>query len=278
MEYTEKTPEQYHAEDLERIKNFRPIDDDFMRELFRNDIPLVQNVLRIITGIEDLTIVKQVTQYDMHRLAGARSLCLDVFATDSSGRHFDLEIQRADSGATPRRARFHSSAMDVEYLGAGEEFANLPITYTIFITENDVRGKGEKIYTYSMRDDITSEALDDGRHIIFVNGAYNNENDKSALANLIHDFRCNNADDMLLNDLAERTRYFKENEEGVSTMCKAIEDMKKEVAYRTDLKARINFAISLINDGLYPLSKIASLTQLSEADVQELAHSLNSNS
>ncbi len=36
---------------LKRLEQYRPLDDDFMRELFRDNIPLSEMVLRIITGI-----------------------------------------------------------------------------------------------------------------------------------------------------------------------------------------------------------------------------------
>ena len=133
-----KTESQWHEDDLRTIENYRPLDDDFMRELFRNDLPLAQLVLRIITGIDDLKLTSQETQYDLKRLLGSRSICLDVFGTDSKGRKFDLEIQRADRGATPQRARYHSSAIDIEFLKAKDKFEELPISYVIFITENDV--------------------------------------------------------------------------------------------------------------------------------------------
>ena len=73
-----KTESQWHEDDLRTIENYRPLDDDFMRELFRNDLPLAQLVLRIITGIEDLELTKEETQYDLKRLLGSRSICLDV--------------------------------------------------------------------------------------------------------------------------------------------------------------------------------------------------------
>lgn len=44
----------------------------------------------------------------------------------------------------------------------------------------------------------------------------------------MHDFNCTNADDMNYHIMAERTRYLKENPEGVSEMCKAMEDMRNE--------------------------------------------------
>ena len=41
-----KTKEEKHQEDLQRLRGFRPIDDDFMRCLFKDNIPLAEFVLR----------------------------------------------------------------------------------------------------------------------------------------------------------------------------------------------------------------------------------------
>ena len=82
----------------------------------------------------------------MKRVTGARSICLDAAATDAEGVEYDIEVQRASDGARPKRARYHSSVMDVENLDAGQEFEELPTTYVIFITEKDVFEKGEPYY------------------------------------------------------------------------------------------------------------------------------------
>ena len=123
--------ERYHEEDLQRLRGFRPIDDTFMRCLFRDNLPLAQFVLRIITGKPDLILTREETQKDLNRLLGARSLCLDVHGVDSEDREYDIEVQRADRGARPERARYHSAAMDIEALDAGQIFEALPETYTI---------------------------------------------------------------------------------------------------------------------------------------------------
>lgn len=91
--------EQQHQEDLQRLRDLRPIDDDFMRCLFKNNIPLAEFVLRILTDKPDLVITDCETQKDMKRLVGARSICLDAYGTDSAGKKYDLEIQRQDIGA-----------------------------------------------------------------------------------------------------------------------------------------------------------------------------------
>ena len=222
---------------LQIIRGYRPIDDDFMRELFRDDIPLTEYVLRIITGINDLKIIKSETQFDLHSLSGARSLRLDVLGTDSKGKKINLEVQRADAGAAAKRVRYHSSALDIEFLKSGEDFSKLPETYVIFITENDVMGGSEPIYHVDRIVKETGKLFDDEAHIIYVNGAYR---DESPLGLLMHDFACTNPADMHYKILADKTRYFKEDEKGVAAMCKVVEDLcndakieeKKEIAIR----------------------------------------------
>ena len=66
--------EKYHQEDLQRLRGFRPIDDTFMRCLFRDNLPLAQFVLRIITGKPDLILTREETQKDLKRLLGARAV------------------------------------------------------------------------------------------------------------------------------------------------------------------------------------------------------------
>ena len=267
-----KTDSQWHEDDLRTIENYRPLDDDFMRELFRNDLPLAQLVLRIITGIKDLKLTSQETQYDLKRLLVSRSICLDVFGTDSMGRQFDLEIQRADRGATPQRARYHSSAIDAEFLKAKDQFEELPVSYVIFITENDVRGENKLIYHFEWTDISTGNPLGDGAHILFVNGAYNNPDDTSDLAKLVHDFRCKRAEDMKIKELADKTRYFKETPEGVNIMCKAIEEMRNEAV----MLERTQMVMNLLSLGTVSKSDIAKASGFTLEEIDEIEKQMSS--
>ena len=42
--------ERNRQEDLRRLRKFRPVDDNFMPCLFKDNVPLAELVLRIITG------------------------------------------------------------------------------------------------------------------------------------------------------------------------------------------------------------------------------------
>ena len=263
-ETEQQRKEREHQEDLQRLRDFRPIDDDFMRCLFKDNVPLAELVLRIITGKKDLVIIDCQTQKDMKRLAGARSICLDAYGTDSENKKYDCEIQRADKGANPHRARYHSSVMDIENLDAGQEFDELPDTYTIFIIEKDFYGMGEPLYVIERMNLTTGKGFEDGEHILYVNGEYRGESD---LGKLMHDFCCTQADDMNFALMAERTRYLKENPKGVQEMCKVMEDMRNEAEY---YKA-IEIAKRMIVRGKATLEEIAEDTGLALNKIQELS-------
>lgn len=259
--------QQKRQQDLLRLRSLRPIDDDFMRCLFKDNIPLVELVLRIITGKPDLVITECQTQKDMKRLAGGRSICLDAYGTDAAGKKYDLEIQRDDKGADPHRARFHSSVLDVENLDAGQSFDQLPDTYTIFITEKDFYEEGEPIYFIERVNTTTGKLFQDGEHILYVNGEYRGA---SNIGKLMHDFNCTDAGDMFFELMAERTRYLKESPEGVSEMCKVIEEMRREEREEGIKEGMKTAALRMLTDGALALEKIAEYVGLPLDEVKKL--------
>ena len=217
--------ERHHQEDLQRLRGFRPINDTFMRGMFKDNIPLAELVLRIIVGKPDLILTKCETQADLKRVTGARSICLDAYATDSTGKKYDIEIQRSDNGADPHRARYHSSVMDVENLDKDQDYRELPDTYVIFITEIDYYKAGKPVYVIQNINLTLGLPFEDGTHILYVNGEYRGDSD---VGKLMHDFNCTQANDMIFPLMAEKTRYLKENPKGVSEVCKQMEDLRNE--------------------------------------------------
>ena len=223
-------------EDLARLRGLRPIDDDFMRCIFRDNIPLAQLVLRIMTDKYDLEITKVETQKDMKRLVGARSICLDAYGNDSQGKKYDLEIQRSDYGAGVHRARYHSSSMDIENLDAGQDFEDLPDTFTIFLTEKDHFGFGKAIYHIERVNLEINEFFNDGEHILYINGEFRDESD---IGKLMHDFSCWNPDDMNFELMKNTTRYYKEDPKGVDIMCRAFEEVRDEAREQGRAEGRV---------------------------------------
>lgn len=233
---TEESKILEHEEDLARLEILRPMDDDFMRCIFKNNTPLVQKVLRILLKKPDLKIIKSETQVDMKRLVGARSICLDALGSDDEGKEYDIEIQREDKGAGQKRARYHSSVIDIENLNIGDDFDVLPETYVIFITEKDFFKKGLPFYAIERINISTGEPFNDGAHILYINGQYRGDDD---IGRLMHDFSCNKADDMYDKDMADITRYYKETKEGQETVCKVMEDMREKARQEEHIRTRV---------------------------------------
>ena len=211
---------------LATLRNFRLIDDVFFSACFDNNERDVEYILRIILDKPNLTVLKVQTQKSVENIYG-RSVRFDVFASDDSGKLYNIEVQRTDAGAVPSRARFNSSLLDYHHLKKQAKFSELPETFVIFITEHDVL-KGEKqIYHVNRIIRETGEDFGDGTHIIYVNASYR-KNDGSALSNLIHDFFCANPADMKHRQLAKRVSFLKNNKHGVRKMSSIIREIFRQ--------------------------------------------------
>lgn len=220
--------ERKHAEDLQRLQGFRLLDDDFMGKVFE-DKGCAEFLLQIILNRQDLTVQTVHGQHEIRNLQG-RSVRLDILATDAENRAYNIEVQRSDRGAGVKRARYNSGLMDANITEPGEHYDQLNETYVIFITENDVLKAGLPIYHIDRVIQETGELFGDASHIIYVNSQIR---DETALGRLMHDFACTKADEMYYPILAERVRYFKEDTKGVVSMCRVMEDMRKETATET---------------------------------------------
>ena len=127
---------------LAEIERMRLMDDTFMSKCLENAPECIELMLQIILGKKDLKVIKSQTEYPIKSLQG-RGVRFDVFARDSEGREYDIEIQRADRGAEPKRARYNSALIDANALKSSDDFGKLRDTYVIFITENDVMKRGQ---------------------------------------------------------------------------------------------------------------------------------------
>ncbi len=250
----------------EAIKQFRLMDDTFMSKVFE-DKECAELLLRVILNKNDLTVQNTQTQFEIKNLQG-RSARLDIYAVDSDGVKYDVEVQRRDSGAVPKRGRYNSSLLDVNATDPGDDFENLPRTYVIFITERDYFRGGQELYEIT-RCVKNMGHIDYGDEscIIYVNGQ---NRDDTAIGRLMHDFFCTNPHEMYYDILSERTQYFKESKEGVDTMCKIMEDYAEKRAKIAADERSISMANKLWNSGIRDLQQISDLTELPLDEVKKL--------
>lgn len=216
---------------MERIQKLRLIDDDLMTVVFNGDKKATELLIKILLNRNDLTVTKSMTQVQKHNLFG-RSVKLDIVAEDIFKTEYNIEIQRAGSGAGARRIRYHQAMLDSHTLKKKKDFSELPNLYIIFILEHDLFQRGNPIYFVNKTLDIKDEddhylPFDDGCNIMYINGDYRGDD---ALGKLMHDFSTPNADEMYYDELASKVRFHKQEEKGVQTMCKIIEEYGDERA------------------------------------------------
>ena len=250
-----------HEEDLQRLRGLRLLDDDFMQKVFE-DKACTELLLQIILKRADLKVLHVNGQQDIKNLQGC-SVTLDILAVDTDNKVYNIEIQRSDKGAAVKRARYNSSLIDSNVTEPGEKYENLCESYIIFITENDIMKAGLPIYHVDRTVTETGKLFGDEAHIIYVNSQIQ---DKSALGKLMYDFYCTDAGKMNYKILADRVRYFKEDEKGVATMSRVMEEMRNE----TERAKAIKDAKGMLESGKLTYEEIAKIAELTIDEVRAL--------
>ena len=257
----------------ESIAKLTLMDDIFMNKVFENDTERTALLLRIILNNDKIKVIKAVTQQKLKNLSG-HDLQLDILAQEENGRLFNVEVQNRSSGAAARRARYHLSLLMLTACRRANYTKRLPDNYDYLITQYDVLKGGLPIYHISRKIEENNVAFADGSHIIYVN---NKIKANTPLGRLMHDFSCSNPDDMYYPGLAEKARYFKETEKGLTNMGDVFEKFvakrEKEAAEATAREKKIEFAKGLLADGM-SIEFTVRHSKLSEAEVRELASKL----
>ncbi len=202
---------------------------------------------------------------------------LDIFAVDTEGKRYNIEFQRLNSGAVPKRARFNASIIDVSSLKKGDDFSQLPEVYVIFVTENDVLNEGRPLYTIERVIAESGKKFGDGSHIVYVNCEH--KDSETALGRLVHDFLCcESGKEFYYGTLGDRASYLKGEQEEVRDVSLLVEEYAKGLADEAAAKAtkeqqKIS-AIRMLELGKLALSEIAECSGLSLSTVRRMAKKL----
>ena len=150
-------------EDLELLEGFCLLDDFFMTIVFDRNIGAIEFVLNIILGRDDLKVIEVAAQREYKNpVPGGRSIRLDIYAEDYSGKAYDIEVQNENAGADVHRARFHSSMLDTKMLKEKQKFKEIHDSYVIFITKSDYMKMGRPMCHVERTVRETGELFGDG--------------------------------------------------------------------------------------------------------------------
>ncbi|MBR6484666.1 MAG: PD-(D/E)XK nuclease family transposase [Clostridiales bacterium] len=284
-------------EDRRQIKKLCLFDDDFFCLCFEGHPECTQLLLRIILDMPDIVVISSEVQSYIQNVPGSRSVRLDVKARDADGKLYNIEIQTDPRGASPQRARYYSSIIDSsEGLPPGSDFPDLPDSYVIFITRDDIIGDKKAVSWIKRMIVGTEREFKDGSNIIFVNGEYAGND---PVGRLISDLKACDAASMNYSELADRVGTYKNADGGYKmesyfdkirreSLEAGKEEAKKEMESYCDRIRResleagkeagkeegmIKVAESMIKDAQLPPEKIALYSNLPLEKILEMMSS-----
>ena len=196
---------------------------DLLSSVTFEDLLAAQDVLRIMTGMDELIVLRVEPQRSFRNMYGHSSIS-DVWAEDAAYNQYNLEIQIAENEDHLRRSRFIQSRIDSRCLSTGMEYGELPELYLIFITEKDFLGTNEGSFEIVHRIEGLGCQVDDGVHEIYANLEKPVDDDtKQRLLKYIKDTDNLEISTEGFENLAKRVNDLKSEEGGLRYMCSVME-------------------------------------------------------
>ena len=105
-----------------------------------------------------------------HSCYNGKSIRLDVYVEDSTGRVYDLEMQTTSGPEQelPKRTRYYQGMIDMNLIEKGADYEELNPAYIIFICTFDPFKRGLPMYTFTNRCHEDGEELGDETTKLFL--------------------------------------------------------------------------------------------------------------
>lgn len=254
---------------LELVRNATLFDDPYMDVFFKDQPQLAQFVLRLILDKPDL-VVESVRIQDTIPDLGSKTVRMDITATDSTGKLYDIEFQTVLGSNLKERGRFYQSKIDNDVLRKGDDYTRLPELYIIFICRGDVPGNGKPLDHFCTRNE-EGIALGDGRHLIFINADHESD---WRLKELMEDFKCPDPQKMRYNEIKERSIYLKVKEEGAMSMTPAMEKYSAYLRQEGKTEGILDLIRNALKKGKSP-EAISDFTDWPVDEIKKIEQEMN---
>ena len=268
-----KLKSKYTDEERAIARSLRPIDDTLFRTMAKDNIPLVEHIVRITLNRDDISILKVNTQDDIHIYEKAHSVILDCLAVDDAGNLYNIEVQATKKGDLVKRARYISSMIDSKYaLGKGiSSYNEIKTQIVIFLMEEDIFDRRKQLYEFIRYDVDKKLPLDDGSHIIYVNAKNKGRED---LDNLMQSLVAYDYREMKDTVIRETTMTYKTTVEGEDHVCDAVQQYAEKSYDKGRTEGMAKALLDLVNKGTITLDYAIENSSLPKEEFLSIAKSL----
>jgi predicted transposase/invertase (TIGR01784 family) len=148
-----------------------PLSDNLIFcDVMERNPDVCKELLEMLLNIEIDRIEKPAAEKSIQTDPESKSVRMDVYVKDGTGRTFDVEMQTTYKTNLPKRARYYQSIMTVDSLQKGSDYNQLNDSFVIFLCLHDPFGENLPIYSFrnvcAEKSDLN---LNDGTKIIFFN-------------------------------------------------------------------------------------------------------------
>ena len=144
----------------------------FLFEKVMHNKRICKRLIEKILGITIQSIEFPEAEKTISIRRDSKSVRLDVYVTDNTGRVYDIEMQCTNplDDELIRRTRYYQGMIDMDLINKGRNYAELNSTYIIFICTFDLFGLGRPTYTFrNLCLEDTNLELNDGTTKLFLN-------------------------------------------------------------------------------------------------------------
>lgn len=221
-----------------RIKTWEEltIQDNFLFQKVMQNKRICKHLIELILQIKIKEISFPETEKTMGTRYDRKSIRLDVYVEDETGRVFDIEMQCTDGhdDALAKRTRYYQGSIDMDLLEKGHMYEELKPTFIIFICTFDPFHQGLPIYTLRNRC-IEQEGLELGDQTtkLFLNCKGNTDSIDPDVAAFLRYVDGNSAEGAFVKQIDNELIHVKRHDETrreYMTLAMEMERMKKIVS------------------------------------------------
>ena len=153
------------------------IRDNYLFQHMMRNKHLCKGLLEKILNIKIHDISYPETEKQIASSPLSKSVRLDVYVEDDAGTIYNVEMQTTGASRPvelAKRTRYYGAQIDMNCIGKGQDYEELPSTYIIFICTFDPFKYGKSIYTFRRRcDEDLRITMGDETTVMFLctNGA-----------------------------------------------------------------------------------------------------------
>lgn len=264
-----------------RIKTWEEltIQDNFLFQKVMQNKRICKHLIELILQIK----IKEISFPETEKTMGARydrkSIRLDVYVEDETGRVFDIEMQCTDGhdDALAKRTRYYQGSIDMDLLEKGHIYEELKPTFIIFICTFDPFHQGLPIYTFRNRC-IEQEGLELGDQTtkLFLNCKGNTDSIDPDVAAFLRYVDGNSAEGAFVKQIDNELIHVKRHDETrreYMTLAMEMERMKKIVSQEARAEGKAEGKAEGRLEGAAEMSKTIAKEMLHNGIAIELVSS-----